>query len=212
MDVVIKNVSNVNTGVDIRAIINTNFENIKNALGGIDVSGITTIIYTDIEITSIEDYVEGTVQIICNSTGVKIKKLVDGEWCLICEYTSTSSGLITLELAESGIGYPLINTDDSLDGMPVGYINGSKVVAGTQIDGGEPVNAVGWYKSGQLTKTGRIQLDQELVAGTPVWVLNGGGWTIEKPTETGKIGQVIGFVSDDGLYIDIDIQPWVIIS
>lgn len=212
MNIVVKTLNNAMSGVDFRSILNTNFANIKEALESIDTAGISVVVYTDVEIIDIVGYEEGTVQIVCNNDGVRVKKLIDGVWQIMCEYTPAGSGFITFDNVDSGIGYPVESADDAVEEMPVGYVGGKKVVAGTVVEDADPVNAVGWYKSGQIIKTGRIQLDQELEAGTPVWVLNGGGWTVEKPTESGDLGQVIGFVSDDGLFIDIDIQPWIIIS
>ena len=212
MELIIQTLNNAMSGVDFRSILNTNFANIKQALQSIDTSNISTTIFTDAEIEETSNYNEGDVQIVCDNDGVRVKKLVDGVWQIMCEYTPAGTGYITMEFTEAGIGYPVVNTDDALEGFPVGYVNGVKTIAGTPVEGSDPVHAVGWYKEGQLTKTGRIKLDQELVAGTPVWVLNGGGWTIDKPVISGNLGQVIGFVSDDGLYIDIDIQPWIIVS
>lgn len=212
MELIIQTLNNAMSGVDFRSILNTNFANIKQALESIDTSGISTTIFTDAEISSTGNYDEGAVQIICDKDGVRVKKLIDGVWQIMCEYTPAGTGYITMEFTEAGIGYPVVDKDETLEGMPVGYISGVKAVAGKPVDGADPVNAVGWYKQGQITKTGRIKLDQALTAGTPVWVLNGGGWTVEKPVISGQLGQVIGFVSDDGLYIDIDIQPWIIVS
>lgn len=212
MELIIQTLNNAMSGVDFRSILNTNFSNIKQALESIDTSGISTTIFTDAEISSTGNYDEGAVQIICDKDGVRVKKLIDGVWQIMCEYTPAGTGYITMEFTEAGIGYPIVDKDETLEGMPVGYIGGVKAVAGKPVDGADPVNAVGWYKQGQITKTGRIKLDQALTAGTPVWVLNGGGWTVEKPVISGQLGQVIGFVSDDGLYIDIDIQPWIIVS
>ena len=212
MELIIQTLNNAMSGVDFRSILNTNFANIKQALESIDTTDISTTIFTDAEISDASNYKEGTVQIICDSDGVKVKKIIDGVWQVMCEYTPAGSGYITMEFEDAGIGYPVTDTDDSLEGFPVGYVGGVKKVAGTVTSGADPVHAVGWYKSNKIIKTGRIQLDQALTAGTPVWVLNGGGWTVEKPVISGQLGQVIGFVSDDGLFIDIDIQPWIIVS
>lgn len=211
MEIIIKSLNNATKGVDFRALLNTNFENIKNILAGVDLEIVSSVIYTDALIDSTDNYAENTVQICCNNSGVVIKQIIDSTWQTMCEYKPSGSGYITFEFPESGLGYPLVNKDETLEGLPVGYIEGVKTVAGTLQDSSDPVHAVGWYKGGQLTKTGRIQLDQAMTAGLPVYVLNGGGWTIEKPVKSGDLVQVIGFISDDGLFIDIDIQPWCII-
>ena len=201
-------------GIDFRSYLNTNFQNLKNAAENLQNSTENKIIYTDTEITNTENYSENFVQVVCNNEGVLVKQLVDGEWQELCKYDQSLSSYIEFQLPTAGMGYPIENTDDSLVGMPVGYNNGTKVLAGITVDGVEdPIHAVGWYIDGHLLKVGRLKLAESQVAGSPVYVCNEtGGWTLETPIISGQLVQVIGFVSDDGLYIDFDIQPWCIVA
>lgn len=92
MEVVIKQLNNAMSGVEFRGILNTNFENIKNAIENIEVGSNDSVIYTGAEITDIEGYKEGTIQLICNSSGINIKQLVDGAWASLCKYEASGSG------------------------------------------------------------------------------------------------------------------------
>lgn len=213
MEINILQLNNMMSGIDFRSSLNTNFENIKNAFESLDnVVGNNTL-YTD-EFDESTGFPNGSLQVVCNDTGIKIYQFEDNEWQLVCEYDSTMNNYIVFEKLDAGIGYPVENKDNSLEGKPVGYINGSKVLAGiSQGEDKDPVHCVGWYKGGYIVKTGRIELNTVEVAGTPVYVKNeDGGWTIETPVISGQLIQVIGFISDDGKYIDIDIQPWCVVA
>ena len=209
----IMQLNNMMNGIDFRSILNTNFQTLRDAVETLQGIEKKSINYTD---TFNESLVgdENSLQFVCNSNGIEILQYVDNEWQSICKYDASLSAYIVLEFTEAGIGYPIVNKDDSLEGLPVGYYNGSKVVAGTiKEDGSDPIHCVGWYKDGHLLKNGRIELSETLTAGTPVYVLNEtGGWSIEVPVISGQLIQVIGFVSDDGKYIDFDIQPWCIVA
>lgn len=197
-------------GLQFRSILNTNFNNIKNVLDSLD-SGDSNVIYTDIEIETTEGIDVGTYQVVVNDNGVKVLRLEDS-WQLVCQFKSEggSSESVIITDENGGVAYPAVE-DEELDYMPIGYVDGIRYLAGTPVEGGDPVHCVGWLVGNTLKKSGRIHLEETLTAGLPVYVSNiGDGWTVEKPENEGNLVQVIGFVSDDGSYIDIDIQAWCI--
>ena len=204
--------NNLMTGIDFRSALNTNFENLKNAIN--NSTDNSNAIYTDVEITETSGYSEESLQVICNENGVVIKQLIDGEWQLIGKCDTGKTDNIIIKDASGGIGYTLASSNSLFEGMPIGYYCNNKALAGTiNDDESDPVHAVGWYVNGCIMKIGRIALTGSYPAGSPVYVNNEiGGWTLSVPEQTGQLIQVIGFISDDGKYIDIDIQPWCILS
>lgn len=209
MELVIKTLNNAMSGVDFRSIINTNFQNIKDVIDDLNDNGgsSNTVIYTETEITETDNYKEGTIQVICNDTGIEVKQLTDGSWESLCKYSTGKSGLTVISTDESGIGYPITEINEALEGLPVGYVEGVKTVAGViAVDGEDPVHCVGWYKLGNLLKSGRIKLDSKETAGKPVYVLNdASGGLNEFDKAINKKGSTLTFENNSDI-------PWTVNS
>lgn len=208
--------SNGMDGDAFRVALNNNFNRLNEQLGGVADKGADTI-YTDVFIESVE-YVEGSVQVVAYSKGIEVYKLYDGDWVEVCKYNVDGSGMLSIVGDSAGVGY-VTNEENKehseFNNLPVGYkSDGTMVVAGSiEIEGADPIHAVGWFKDGHLLKFGRVEIEDglEVVAGMPVYVDDKNtGWTIEKPIESGQLVQVIGFISDDKKYIDINLMAWCI--
>ena len=204
-------------GVDFRSILNTNFENIKSAIDNLEGSNVSDTIYTDTFISSV-DYVEGTVQVLAHTKGIEVYKLYDGEWVEMCKYNVDGSGMLSITGDSAGVGYSTkeeTQGHNEFENLPVGYkSDGTLVIAGTvEIQGADPIEAVGWFKGGLILTAGRIEIpeDKAVISGQAVYVDDKNtGWTVEKPVETKSLVQVIGRISDDCKYIDINIMAWCI--
>lgn len=201
-----------------RTALNNNFQRLNEQLTGVvDTENGADTIYTEAFIDSV-DYAEGTVQIVMYTKGCEVYKLYDGEWVEMCKYNVDGSGMLSITGDSAGVGYSTKEETAELkefEGLPVGYkSDGTMVVAGTvEIEGLDPIEAVGWFKDGLILTSGRIELaeDIECIAGQAVYVDGvNTGYTLEKPVDSGSLVQVIGRVSDDCKYIDINIMAWCI--
>ena len=210
--------SNGMEGDIFRVAINNNFQRINEQLGGIiDTESKADTIYTEAFIDSVE-YVEGSIQVVMNDKGVEVYKLVDNEWAELCKYTVDGSGMLSITGDSAGVGYSTKEETaqlTELQNLPVGYkSDGTLVVAGTvEIEGKDPIECVGWFKDSLILTSGRIEIpeDKEVIAGQAVYVDGvNTGWTLEKPVESDSLVQVIGRVSDDCKYINIQIMAWCI--
>ena len=205
-------------GDSFRVGINNNFQRLKEQLAGVvDTNNGADTVYTEVFINSV-DYAEGSIQVIMNDKGVEVYKLYDSEWVEMCKYNVDGSGMLSITGDSAGVGYSIKEETAQLsefDNLPVGYkSDGTLVIAGTvEIEGTDPIECVGWFKNGLILTAGRIKIpeDKEVIAGQAVYVDGvNTGWTLEKPIESGSLVQVIGRVSDDCKYIDINIMAWCI--
>jgi hypothetical protein len=197
---------------DIRAKINTNFANINALFSEINLDNIERLIITSVWTeTFTETLIDGTYQLAIASDSIKAGVWsADNEvWSVLGELTIpdvSEASSLTLSANGDGIGYtvPTSSQNSNLENQLVGYVEG---VLGTA-DCSTPTNTIGYYKDGKIYSNIRVtnSLSASSTAGQLVYLGTSGGLSLTAPTTENYILQVVGVVSADNSFIDLNIN------
>jgi hypothetical protein len=197
---------------DIRAKINTNFANINALFSEINLDNIERLIITSVWTeTFTETLIDGTYQLAIASDSIKagVWSADNGVWSVLGELTLpdvSEASSLTLSANGDGIGYtvPTSSQNSNLENQLVGYVEG---VLGTA-DCSTPTNTIGYYKDGKIYSNIRVtnSLSASSTAGQLVYLGTSGGLSLTAPTTENYILQVVGVVSADNSFIDLNIN------
>lgn len=197
---------------DIRAKINTNFANINALFSEINLDNIERLIVTSVWTeTFTETLIDGTYQLAIASDSIKAGVWsADNEvWSILGELTIpdvSEASSLTLSANGDGLGYavPTSSQNSNLENQLVGYVKGVLSTA----DCSTPTNTIGYYKDGKIYSNIRItnSLSASSTAGQLVYLGTSGGLTLTAPTTENYILQVVGVISADNSFIDLNIN------
>jgi hypothetical protein len=194
---------NGQTAGQIRANINTNFNNLLGLIDNIPTNNNKT--YVTSEWTELEDVLAGDVQIAVSSNSITVGVYGESGWIQVGQMETSNSGVIIEQLGQ-GIGYSVSESmiDDDLEGKLVGFDSTGSLV---EADNTTPIPTKGLYVGGKIyTQTKIANSLSDTVAGQMLYLSTSGGLTVTPPSVAETIVQCVGFVADNNLSLNINIS------